>query len=95
MYVLVSCSSYWLSRSCTAAMRFLLSAPRRCSWRNSIVSPQCTGCLTAPSLTPVSNAFPKRSGLVLGAVTGAFDASSLPLVFYKLAYFAHGGKPDL
>jgi len=46
-------------------------------------------------LITVSNAFPTRSGLVLGAVTGAFDASSLPLVFFKLAYFSHGGKPSM
>jgi hypothetical protein len=46
-------------------------------------------------LIKVSNAFPTRSGLVLGAVTGAFDASSLPLVFFKLAYFSHSGKPSM
>ena len=49
----------------------------------------------ALKLTAVSNAFPQRSGLILGAVTGAFDASSLPLVFYKLAYYANDGKPSL
>lgn len=41
-------------------------------------------------LTSVSNAFPKRSGLVLGTITGAFDASSMPLVFFKQLYFALG-----
>lgn len=43
----------------------------------------------------LSNTFPARSGLILGALTGAFDASSLPLCFYKLAYFAIGHKPSL
>ncbi|KAL7419783.1 hypothetical protein Q5752_005699 [Cryptotrichosporon argae] len=43
----------------------------------------------------LSNAFPARSGLILGAITGAFDASSMPFVFYKLAYFAYGGFPSL
>jgi len=43
----------------------------------------------------VSNAFPTRSGLVLGAITGAFDASSLPLVFFKLAYFSYEGRPSM
>jgi hypothetical protein len=36
-----------------------------------------------------------NSGLVLGAITGAFDASSLPLVFFKLAYFSHNGQPSM
>jgi hypothetical protein len=43
----------------------------------------------------VSNAFPARSGLILGAITGAFDASSLPLCFFKVAYFAFGGTPTV
>jgi hypothetical protein len=43
----------------------------------------------------VSNAFPKRSGMILGGITGAFDASSLPLVFYKVVYFANGSQPSL
>ncbi|ORY23437.1 major facilitator superfamily domain-containing protein [Naematelia encephala] len=43
----------------------------------------------------LSNAFPARSGLILGAITGAFDASSLPLCFYKVGYFAAGGKPSV
>lgn len=32
------------------------------------------------------NAFPKRSGLILSAITGAFDASSLPFVIYSAIY---------
>lgn len=44
---------------------------------------------------PVSNAFPARAGLVLGAITGAFDASSMPLVIFKQVYFALGGRPNL
>jgi hypothetical protein len=40
----------------------------------------------------LSNAFPAYSGLILSAVTGAFDASSLPFVFYRLAYDATGGR---
>jgi hypothetical protein len=43
----------------------------------------------------VSNAFPKHSGFVLSAITGALEASSLPFVFYKVAYFAFRGKPSL
>jgi len=51
--------------------------------------------LTESRLMVVSNAFPTRSGLVLGAITGAFDASSLPLVFFKLAYFSYEGRPSM
>ncbi|KAK4689168.1 hypothetical protein P7C73_g923, partial [Tremellales sp. Uapishka_1] len=43
----------------------------------------------------LSNAFPARSGLILSALTGAFDASSLPLCFFKIAYFSLGGKPTV
>ncbi|KAL1409089.1 hypothetical protein Q8F55_005913 [Vanrija albida] len=43
----------------------------------------------------LSNTFPARSGLILGAITGAFDASSFPLVFYKAAFFAFGERPSL
>ncbi|GFZ42804.1 hypothetical protein JCM24511_00522 [Saitozyma sp. JCM 24511] len=43
----------------------------------------------------LSNAFPARSGLILGAITGAFDASSLPLCFLKVIYFATGGTPSV
>lgn len=46
-------------------------------------------------MSAVSNAFPTRSGLVLGAITGAFDASSLPLVFFKLAYFKYDRQPGM
>jgi hypothetical protein len=75
-------------------MRSWLWVRRPCFSHNSTVSDHESPTFSLV-LTAVSNAFPKRSGLVLGAITGAFDASSLPLVFYKLAYFAHGGKPDL
>lgn len=47
------------------------------------------------TMNVVSNAFPTNSGLVLGAITGAFDASSLPLVFFKIAYFGHDGHPSM
>lgn len=39
----------------------------------------------------LSNAFPAYSGLILSAVIGAFDASSLPYVFYRMAYDATSG----
>jgi hypothetical protein len=37
----------------------------------------------------LSNTFPEYSGLILSAVTGAFDASSLPYVLYREAYNHH------
>lgn len=39
----------------------------------------------------LSNAFPGSSGLILSAVTGAFDASSIPYVVYRAAYDRSGG----
>lgn len=35
------------------------------------------------------NAFPKRSGLILSSIIGAFDASSLPFVVYSTIYRKH------
>ncbi|ORX36384.1 major facilitator superfamily domain-containing protein [Kockovaella imperatae] len=43
----------------------------------------------------LSNTFPSRSGLILGSITGAFDASSLSICLYKVAYFRFGGKTSL
>lgn len=40
----------------------------------------------------LSNAFPAYSGLILSAVTGAFDASSIPFVIYKSIYEAVDGR---
>lgn len=44
------------------------------------------GPLTFLSCFHLSNAFPYRSGLILSAITGAFDASSLPYTVYKEVY---------
>ncbi|KAM0746826.1 MFS general substrate transporter [Meredithblackwellia eburnea MCA 4105] len=43
----------------------------------------------------LSNAFPAYSGVVLAAITGAFDASSIPFVFYRMMYNASGGALNL
>lgn len=43
----------------------------------------------------LSNAFPARSGLILSAVTGAFDASSLPYTIYKEVYQRSHYTPHL
>lgn len=37
----------------------------------------------------LSNAFPAYSGSILSAITGAFDASSLPYVIYRTIYSKH------
>lgn len=39
----------------------------------------------------LSNAFPRRAGLVVALVTGAFDASAAVFLLYRLAYEASGG----
>lgn len=39
----------------------------------------------------LSNTFPARAGLILSAVTGAFDASSIPYLLYNQLYDAVGG----
>lgn len=44
------------------------------------------GPLVFLSCFHLSNSFPARSGIILAAITGAFDASSLPYTFYKEAY---------
>jgi hypothetical protein len=46
-------------------------------------------------LYTVSNAFPRYSGVILAALTGAFDASSVPYLIYREVYFAFGGRPSL
>jgi len=74
---------------------FLPHGSRSTSNVPSSIPPYITLSQIRKSLIIVSNAFPTRSGLVLGAVTGAFDASSLPLVFFKLAYFSHAGRPSM
>ena len=74
---------------------FLPHGSRSTSNVSSSIPPYFTLSLSRSLLITVSNAFPTRSGLVLGAVTGAFDASSLPLVFFKLAYFSHHGRPSM
>lgn len=45
----------------------------------------------------LSNAFPRRAGLVVALVTGAFDASAAVFLFYRLAYEAtnHRFKPAI
>ncbi|KAL8292596.1 hypothetical protein RQP46_001208 [Phenoliferia psychrophenolica] len=43
----------------------------------------------------LSNAFPAYSGVVLAALTGSFDASSIPFVLYRLAYNGSGGSFNL
>ena len=43
----------------------------------------------------LSNAFPAYSGLILAAVTGAFDASSIPFVIYKAIYEKLDGAVSL
>lgn len=40
----------------------------------------------------IANAFPRYSGLIVAAVTGAFDASAAVFLFYRLAYEASEGK---
>lgn len=40
----------------------------------------------------LSNAFPRRSGLILALLTGAFDASSALFLVYRLAYEHTGGR---
>lgn len=47
------------------------------------------------TLALVSNTFPGREGLILGAITGAFDASSFPLVFLKQLFFTFSGVPSV
>lgn len=42
----------------------------------------------------LSNTFPQYSGVILAAITGAFDASSIPYLLYREAYFRLG-KPSL
>lgn len=39
----------------------------------------------------LANAFPRRAGLVVALVTGAFDASAAVFLLYRLAYEATGG----
>ncbi|KAM0748570.1 hypothetical protein T439DRAFT_327827 [Meredithblackwellia eburnea MCA 4105] len=40
----------------------------------------------------LSNAFPSYSGAILASVSGAFDASSIPYVFYRMAFDVTGGR---
>ena len=40
----------------------------------------------------IANAFPRFSGTIVAAVTGAFDASAAVFLFYRLAYEAFDGK---
>jgi hypothetical protein len=40
----------------------------------------------------VSNAFPAYSGVILAALTGAFDASSVPYLVYREIFQRTGGK---
>ncbi|KAL1302403.1 hypothetical protein AAFC00_002802 [Neodothiora populina] len=44
----------------------------------------------------IANAFPKYSGTIVAAITGAFDASAAVFLFYRLAYDASEGEfgPD-
>lgn len=44
----------------------------------------------------IANAFPKYSGTIVAAITGAFDASAAVFLFYRLAYDASEGSfsPD-
>lgn len=44
-------------------------------------------CIFVPAFQ-IANAFPKRSGVIVALVTGAFDASAAVFLFYHLAYEA-------
>ena len=50
--------------------------------------------LFAPKTT-VSNAFPQYSGVILAALTGAFDSSSVPYLIYREVFFKLGERPSL
>ncbi|KAJ9108256.1 hypothetical protein QFC19_002504 [Naganishia cerealis] len=43
----------------------------------------------------LSNAFPAYSGVILAAITGAFDASSVPYLIYREVYQRLGGVPSI
>lgn len=43
----------------------------------------------------LSNAFPAYSGVILAAITGAFDASSVPYLIYRELYQRLGGVPSI
>lgn len=40
----------------------------------------------------IANAFPKFSGTIVAAVTGAFDASAAVFLFYRMAYESSDGS---
>ncbi len=40
----------------------------------------------------MSSAFPAHSGVILAAITGAFDASSVPYLVYREIFQATGGS---
>lgn len=53
------------------------------------------GPLKRNVLRTVSNAFPAYSGVILAAITGAFDASSVPYLIYRELYQRLGGVPRM
>ena len=44
-------------------------------------------CIFVPAFQ-IANAFPKKSGVIVALVTGAFDASAAVFLFYRIAYEA-------
>lgn len=43
----------------------------------------------------LSSAFEEHAGKILSAVTGSFDASSLPYALYGVVHKQTGGKPNI
>ncbi|KAF3771116.1 MFS general substrate transporter [Cryphonectria parasitica EP155] len=98
---LLAAAILFLGSGCMSLAFYLGEESRVLAWFDGYITGNLLlglgGTFLFVSSYQLSNAFPRRAGLVVALVTGAFDASAAVFLFYRLAYEAtqHRFRPAI